>query len=300
MLVVAGETIVDFIEQSPKQFTPFLGGGPYNVARAAAKLGAETGYFCPISNDDFGQDYEKEMKILGIKMLLPRSSAPSGLAIVKKNAEGVPSYSFYREHSADRDITKELIENNMPDAECFYIGGLALTDGEDAEIWTDFMKNVTSQVFVDPNIRPSFIKNRDIYLERLTKIYSFTDILKLSDEDIEWIEPNKDPETYLREVMERYKIPFAFLTLGSKGAKLLTSTFDVFIHVPKIIVEDTVGAGDCFSAAILSQWIKAGVNTQLTEKIAHDILSYAVMAAAINCERAGANPPTHQEILDRL
>lgn len=304
MLVIAGETIVDLIEIPGRrgQFASFTGGGPYNVAKAAAKMDVDTGYLSPVSTDSFGDDFAAEMRQLNIVALSPRSVAPSGLAIVRKDETGHPSYSFYRDSAADRDIDMARIVDAMPrDARAFYVGGLAIADGNDADVWADFVGNVACPVFVDPNIRPSFIKNRKEFLLRLAKVYDAAHIVKLSDEDIQWIAPKLTPREYLVEMMDKHNIAVGLLTTGSKGAEAITKDDDIVVAAPKVETVDTVGAGDCFSAAILASLLRADVvNSVPARDVLAGMLSYAVTAAAINCMRAGANAPTHAEITREL
>ncbi len=298
MLVIAGETIVDLIEFEPRRFEAFNGGGPYNVAKAAAKMQTETGYLSPISDDIFGDGFIEEMNALNLRALSSRSRQPSGLAIVKKDQNGHPTYSFVRDKAADRDISKDKLSEVMPkNARAFYIGGLALADGDDADIWCEFVSNISCPIFVDPNVRPSFIKDRDSYIERLHKIYDVTDYVKLSDEDIEWLAPNEDPRHYIERVMNTYNIKVGFLTEGSKGAHWLTPNGSGSVNIPKIEVVDTVGAGDCFSGATLSWILREDQIENPDDTTLQNALEYAVNAAAINCTRAGANAPTHEEIL---
>ncbi|QEG22664.1 carbohydrate kinase family protein [Mariniblastus fucicola] len=305
MLVVAGETIVDLIEVSDRkgQFQAFTGGGPYNVAKGAAKMEVKTGYLSPVSTDSFGDDFVAEMEELNVIALSPRSNAPSGLAIVKKDATGHPSYSFYRERTADRDIDLQRVKAAMPSAaKAFYIGGLAIAHGQDADIWAEFLNDVACPVFVDPNIRPTFIKDRESFLQRLAKIYDASRIVKLSDEDIEWIAPEVHPHDYLVEVMDKHDVALGLLTMGAKGAHAITkSGGDVFVAAPVVETVDTVGAGDCFSAASLASLLcKNSIDSIPTNEVLAEVLNYAVTAAAINCMRSGANAPTHAEITHAL
>lgn len=298
MFVVAGETIIDMIEESPNVFTAYTGGGPYNVAKGAARMGTETGYISPISTDSFGARYLTEMQDEGIAALSPRSDWQSGIAIVQKDAAGVPSYSFFRERAADRDIGFDKIRAVLPaNARAFYIGGLALADGNDAQIWVDILAEIAVPVVVDPNVRPSFIRDREAYLTRLSAVYDAANIVKLSDEDIEWLDPNIDPRDYIQAMMSQHRISVGFLTLGAEGALVYSQEGHVFYRAPKIEVVDTVGAGDTFSAAVVSSLLRD--NAIIAPSIAQleSALGYGVNAAAINCLRAGANPPTHDEII---
>lgn len=299
MLVVAGETIVDMIarKDAPMTLDAFLGGGPYNVAKAAVKMGQATGYLSPLSEDKFGDAFISEMQSLGLDALAPRSSKASGLAIVQTDETGHPSYTFHRENAADRDITEAAIKANFPqDASTFYVGGLALADGEDADTWAKFCAVPNCPVFVDPNIRPSFITDRARFMTRLDQVYDASDIIKLSDEDIDWLAPSRDPRNYMREVMSMHNIRIGFLTHGAKGAEVYFDGEVAMVAAPSIKVQDTVGAGDCFSAASIACINRTGGLDAQSLDALKSTLQYSVAAAAINCTRAGANAPTDAEV----
>lgn len=301
MITIAGETIVDLIESRGGQFSAFTGGGPYNVARAAAKMGSEVGYISPISTDAFGAMFAAEMESLGIVPLSKKSEKNSGLAIIKKDTAGVPSYIFYREDAADRDITLDGVRAAMPSSKVFYVGGLALVSGADAEVWAEFVGELACPVFVDPNVRPSFIDNREQYLQRLARVYDAVSIVKLSDEDCAWLAPDSPPEIYLKKIMESHDIALGLLTRGAEGAEAFLKGNDKPVCTApaiKITVRDTVGAGDCFSAGILSSIVGyENLETFIAEGL-QAALNYSVAAAALVCSRDGAAAPSHDEITD--
>ncbi len=302
MLVIAGETIVDMIEGEAGQFSAFTGGGPYNVARAAARMGVPTGYLNPISRDSFGDMFDAEMRDLNITQLSPKSNGNTGLAIVQKDKNGGASYTFHREAAADRDINlpaiRVAIRAAMPKTGAFYVGGLAIASGKEAQIWADFVGEITCPVFVDPNIRPSFITDRTGFLKRLAQIYDATDIVKLSDEDCAWLSPDESPESYLQSIMKTHKIGLGFLTRGAEGATAFCHGKPA-CHAPPIpvIVRDTVGAGDCFSAGILATMLRYDGLADFAKNGLQTALDYASKAAAITCTRDGASAPSHAEII---
>ncbi|MGY0399385.1 MAG: PfkB family carbohydrate kinase [Ostreibacterium sp.] len=295
MLVVAGENIIDLINIKDNAFQAFTGGAAFNVARVAAKLGASTGYLSPLSTDNFGQLFAAEIAQYGIIELYPRSSNPSGLAVVHYVDEQ-PTYTFYRDQAADRIINSITLNTVMPVADIFYIGGLALTGEQEAPIWSSFIQQVNCPIFIDPNIRPSFIYHRKSYLNRLASVYQVAWCIKLSAEDIMWLSPKELPEDYLRRIMKTYDIKLGLITFGSAGALAIYDNCCFSVPAPVVTVMDTVGAGDCFSATILATLLESGDLNHISDEALKRALEKAIIASAITCQHKGAYVPTGCEI----
>ena len=140
-----------------------------------------------------------------MKLLATRRDEPTSLAVVSLK-DGVPSYQFYRENTAERIVTLEGLTSITPEAvQAFYVGSLALTGGEDAEAWANYYCAMQAQgVFtaLDPNIRPAFIQDRAAYISRLNRVFMQTDLLKLSDEDLEWLFPGENLDDAANKLME--------------------------------------------------------------------------------------------------
>jgi len=302
MILVGGENLIDFIESADGRFTANLGGGPYNIAKALARQGQDVGYLTPVSTDQMGDRLAAELMADGVHLLAPRSKAPTSLALVSLQ-NGQPSYQFYRQKTAERRVTTTMLNRIAPkQAKAFQLGSLALTSGKDADVWAQMYRALHKRglfTSLDPNIRPDFIKNRRKYMARLAWVLAKTDLLKLSDEDLAWLDakrPLKAAATHLRHT---YNIPLLVLTMGADGAMAFTDSGNFKIPAPKANpFKDAVGAGDTFMGTLLAQLSMSGLLNHkaliaAAEFQLRPILDMAAKAAAMNCETSGCNPPTH-------
>jgi fructokinase len=149
---------------------------------------------------------------------------------------------------------------------------------------------------IDPNVRPGFVQDRAAYTARIDRMIAASDIVKLSDEDAEWLYGAVDPQAILAK-----GVKVVLVTEGAKGATAYTARGKVTVSAPKIVVADTVGAGDTFNAGFLAALDRAGLLSkaalaELSEEALRDALSLGTRAAAVTCSRAGANPPWAHEL----
>ena len=286
-------------------FEAVPGGSPYNLAMAAGRQGVQVGYVTPISEDSNGDQLTANLLSSNVRLLGPRVSAPTSLAMV--NIEGgTPSYAFYREGTAERLVTLDkLIQNLTGEVAIFHIGSLALTGGSDASVWEEFVGKAMDKgvkVSLDPNVRPSLIAEPEVYRQRIKRLMTKVDILKLSDEDLLWLfNDSVDESSALLELRAIVNADILIVTKGSQGSAIFHGKkwHELMSH-PVEKLSDTVGAGDTFMASVLAWVIKnKKLNElallELNEK--KDLLNYAAKAAALNCEKQGCNPPWENELL---
>lgn len=309
MILVGGENLMDMIQIESRNenalFEAVPGGSPYNLAMAAGRQGVQVGYVTPISEDSNGDQLAANLLSSNVRLLGPRVSAPTSLAMV--NVEGgTPSYAFYREGTAERLITLDLLTKSLTsEVSIVHIGSLALIGGEDALVWEEFViraKENNVKVSLDPNVRPSLIAEPDLYRHRIKNLMSEVDILKLSDEDLLWLfNDSADEANALAELGAIARAEVLILTRGSKGALIWHSGkwHEMSSHpVEKLC--DTVGAGDTFMASVLAWLIKHEKLSKLALlelKAKKDLMFYAAKAASLNCEKQGCNPPFENELL---
>jgi fructokinase len=154
---------------------------------------------------------------------------------------------------------------------------------------------------IDPNIRPGFIAGKEAeYRARIERMVARADIVKLSDEDLHWLEGQGDLTALARGILAKGP-RVVFITEGANGARAVTATQDIFVAAQKVTVVDTVGAGDTFNAGVLASLHKAGALTKagvasLSDVILTEALSLGTRAAAVTVARAGANPPWANEL----
>lgn len=309
MILVGGENLMDMIQVDNHYqnvlFKAIPGGSPYNLALAAGRQGVRVGYVTPISEDSNGDQLVANLLGSNVQLLGPRVPEPTSLAMV--NIEGgTPSYAFYREGTAERLVNLEKLTKNLTDdVAIFHIGSLALTGGSDALVWEEFLGKAMDKgikVSLDPNVRPSLVGEPDVYRQRIKRLMTKVDILKLSDEDLLWLfNENTDESSALSELRAIANAELLILTRGSKGSSIWHN--DKWYAAPAYPVDklsDTVGAGDTFMASVLV-WLTKNENMKrlgaLELKEKQDLQYYAGKAASLNCKKQGCNPPWENELL---
>ena len=260
MILVGGENLMDMIQVDNQYQTALFkaipGGSPYNLALAAGRQGVRVGYVTPISEDTNGDQLVANLLDSNVQVLGPRVPEPTSLAMVRIEG-GTPSYAFYREGTAERLVTVENLTKNLTgDVAIFHIGSLALTGGSDALVWEEFLGKAMDRgvkVSLDPNVRPSLVAEPDIYRQRIKRLMTKVDILKLSDEDLLWLfNENTDESSALSELRAIANAELLILTRGAKGSSIWHN--DKWHEAPAYPVDklsDTVGAGDTFMASVL-------------------------------------------------
>ncbi len=314
MILVGGEVLIDFIQTPQADGLPVYqanpGGSPYNCAAALGLQGCDVAFMTPISTDSLGVLLHQRLVDAGVTVLSPRVPQPTTLAVVSFK-DGQPAYQFYREGTADRQIALDTLKAQTPDgAQAFQIGSLGLTSGADAEVWSAYYAWLAGRgllMSLDPNIRASFIADRTAYLKRLEGLLGLSSVVKLSDEDLEWIAdmPGASKQALIEQaeaMAQRSGAGLLVLTLGADGAIAFFAGQRITVAPqPPAQMGDTVGAGDTFMATILAELDRRaalspdGLRALSVAQIA-DSLAMAAKAAGINCGRHGCNPPSLTEL----
>ena len=311
MIAVGGENLIDLVAKNKNdggklEFIAAEGGGPFNVAIAAGRLGVDVSYLTPISTDRFGDLLSERLLQSNVTITGARVQQPTSVAVVSVNANGAPSYSFYRNGTAERQVTPKTLVAALPrETAIFHVGGLALIEGEDAEAWKQHFNTCKAKTILtslDPNVRPALVSNRDAYVNRLRQMMKNADIMKLSNEDLVWLYPGRSLEQALAECRADCNAALFILTLGADGSRGFVEAGDIHVPAAKThYITDTVGAGDTFMASILAWIIETGRNNlQSLSKTDNGSLAAslerAAKAAALNCEQRGCNPPWRDQL----
>lgn len=305
MILCAGEALIDMLPRETTggdaAFQPFAGGAVFNTAIALGRLGAPSGFFCGLSTDLFGERLVASLAESNVDASFSaRSDRPTTLAFVTLT-DGHASYAFYDENTAGRMLTpSDLPDTSNVDA--LFFGGISLVVEPCAEAYEALMLREADQkvTMIDPNIRPSFIKDEARYRNRIMRMISAADIVKVSDEDLEWLVgegPLAASAAKLRDLGPK----LVCVTEGSKGVTGYHNGGAVFISAPKVEVVDTVGAGDTFNAGLLAGLLDHDALTKealttLPEHALEAALTLGAASAAVTVSRAGANPPTRAEL----
>lgn len=313
-VATAGEALIDLIRNADGRFDPCLGGAVYNLTRALARQGVETLYLNPLSRDRFGRQLEAGLREDGVHLAVPTPvSQVTSLAVVGVNAEGHPDYSFYREGVADRATTAIDMVQACAQAQSLSVvctGALALSPDDAATYlpWLSAQRQAGRTVVIDANLRPSVMPDLDLYRRHVLSALHYADIIKVSDEDLECLNlPGANAIERARYLLRHSSAHFVALTRGGDGASLLTRHGQIFHshETEKIAVVDTVGAGDCFLAGLVTALLESTLprdwgSAEVTAKQAYDLLCNAIASASICVMRRGCVPPTRDEVRRRL
>ena len=297
---VLGEALMDCVAQPDGSLRPLMGGSPFNLARAAALRGATVGYLNPLSTDRFGVQMSEQLVRDGVQLLLPASRLPTSLAVVQVT-NGQPSYGFYREGIADRDYSVEQILSALSSTTpgILHTGSLLLVPPEHEKVIAILKgaKALGWTISVDVNLRPKLAADLAQYAQAVKAVAELADWLKASDEDLEVLGFASPSRTNAADIARHFTAAGASrvaLTFGAQGAWLQVDGAHAEQDVPSVVLTDTVGAGDTFWGNCLGDWALQAEGA--AERVA-TTLQQAMWAAAINCTRAGCQPPTYAEVL---
>lgn len=304
VIAVGGENLIDQVT-TEGVVASHPGGSPFNVAVAAGRQGAIVHYVSPISTDGWGDMLAARLDEAGVTLTGGRRYLPTTMAGVTIT-KGIPEYLFERDGTAERDVSlASLSQAIAPEVSILHTGSLTLTDGPDAAVWEDVLAaryDAGGLVSIDPNVRLSVISDFETYAARIRRVIAKAHVLKLSDEDLEGLYPDLDQDAAMADVLAQTPAALVVLTRGSQGASAWVQGVRIDVPPrPANPLVDTVGAGDTFMATLLVRlgllgYLDAGRLAQLTPATAQAILTHAALAAAINCERDGCNPPTEADL----
>lgn len=302
MILCCGEALMDLIPKTdagPAQ--ALVGGSVLNTAVALGRLGASVGLLTGLSSDEYGQQIEAHLRESHVNTgFCVRSDRPTTLAVVSF-PDGQPSYEFRDEGSALRMLTAADLPAIPDDIAAMVFGGISLIPAPVADTLAEacVTRPDTSLALLDANVRPGFIDDPDTYKSRLSRMLATAEIVKVSDEDLEWLLPDaKDPIATLLTMGPE----IVLLTRGAEGsAAYRASGLAAEADAQKVDVVDTVGAGDTFNAGFLKSLADQGLLSkdglkQADENALSQALAYGGRAAAITVSRAGANPPWANEL----
>jgi fructokinase len=300
VIVVAGEALIDLVPREAGALAgldPRRGGGPYNTAVALGRLGSPTAFCSRISSDAFGEALLGGLREAGVDVAsVQRGAEPTTLAVASIAANGSAGYSFYVEGTADRLFSAPA---QLPDgtrAVSFGTCSLVLEPG--ASAYEELMRIASARgVFtaLDPNIRSGLIPDADAYRARFKSWLPSVSLLKLSEEDAEWL--GGTPREWLASGPAAVVV-----TRGGDGLTVFTRDgAEYAVPGEPVDVVDTIGAGDTVNAALLHglaarDALSGPALAGLGADGWTELLRFAARAAAITCSRAGAEPPYAHEV----
>ena len=300
MILCCGEALIDMIVQEglPDLYKACPGGAALNSAIALARLDVPVALVAGVSLDPFGEQLVAEMQRNRVATpFLIRSGRPTTLAFAHVR-NGNARYSFFDAGSAGRMLHSEQMPEPDETVEALLFGGISLAGEPCGTAFETLLGNSadTHLVMTDPNIRPALIEDERQYRERLDRVFALSDIVKLSEEDLEWL----GSETLSK--LSETGTSLVLITRGERGAAAVAQS-GMRTDVPgqRVEVVDTVGAGDIFNAAFLSALRQTGCLSkaavrQLQQDVLINSLGFACEAAALSVTRTGADSPWNHEL----
>jgi fructokinase len=299
MIATFGEALIDMIEQPTGLFAPALGGSIANFSVAAALQGVPVTYLNALSTDRFGERFLTWMQEAGVKGLgseATRTNLPTSIAIVMTDENDKPDYAFHREQVADRALNAVQLISKLPlKLTLIHTGCLALVE-QDIDQTLAVLQHARTQgalVSVDANLRPAVAKGKN-YIASVKRALSIADCIKVSDDDARLLGVEGTAAQIAQNLFNLSNAQLIAVTLGANGASLFTRNASAFAAVPSDIeVVDTIGAGDCFWAALVCLLYRQAYLKDvklLTQTDLNHALIYATKAAAISVQRIGCQP----------
>jgi fructokinase len=294
---VCGEVLIDLIPDGTER-KAVVGGGPANTAKALSKLAITTQFIDGISTDKYGQMALSELEKDGVLLdFVQFSDKPTCLAIVSLNSKGGATYEFVIDDTATFDFSHSWLPDALDKKPLLlHIGTLVTAIEPAASVLFEWAKKVAlvAPIVFDPNIRPTVMSDRNEYVKQVERWVSISNAVKVSDDDIYWLYPGQD----LDKVTKRWLgmgPELIVVTFGDKGLAGYRDNSKISVDAKKVVVADTVGAGDTVGAILVEAIIEDGLDKLIGERLSL-MLDRAARAAAITVSRSGALPPGRDEI----
>ena len=298
-VIALGELLIDFIQngetsQGNPLFEANPGGAPCNVLAMLAGLGRKTEFIGKVGRDMFGRQLKEALEDvrIGACGLREDGKVPTTLVLVHKLDNGDRDFSFYRSPGADMMLKEEEVpEELIKGTRIFHFGTLSMTN-EPVRSATRHAIKVAKEngaiLSFDPNIREPLWKDMEDARTQMAYGLSVCDILKISDNEIQWFSGKEDYTEGIHMLQQTYQIPLILLSMGKDGSRAYYK--DMLVEVPAFLQKNTIettGAGDTFGACCLHHILKYGLDN-LTKQQLKEMLTFANAAASIITTRKGA------------
>lgn len=298
-VIALGELLIDFTMngksgQGNNLFEANPGGAPCNVLAILQKLGKKTAFIGKVGDDQFGRLLRETIEEAGINSenLLVDEEINTTLAFVHTFPDGDREFSFYRKPGADMMLKKEEIsEEAIKKAKIFHFGTLSMTheDVREATLKSvELAKKNGLLISLDPNLRPPLWSSMDLAKEQMLAAMEYCDILKISDNEIQFISGVEDYDEGIQIIRDKFDIPLVCLTMGKDGSRAYYKDLRVEVPgFPQEHVVDTTGAGDTFCGSVLNYVLEHGIE-DLSEENLREMLTFANAGASLITTKKGA------------
>jgi fructokinase len=307
VLTVIGEALVDRVrDPAAGGYRETPGGSPFNVAIGLARLGNRTSLMARLSDDRYGLLLRSTAAAEGVDLqAAPRAPERATVATATVDATGQVTYEFDMDGTADWQWTAGELRELSPGTELLHFGSIASWTppgaARIADLVRDLRANGSVLISYDPNVRPAVFGGRVRGLEMVERSVRDAHVVKASREDVEWLYPEITPADVAAR-WSRLGAKLVVVTDGAEGATAYRGT-RAPLHRPgrPVTVVDTIGAGDAFTAGLLTGLVRRRLHRNrrlegIPDGTLADIIDEAVLVSAITCEREGADPPRLGEL----
>jgi fructokinase len=311
MYLVCGEALFDFFsEEDPSgqaskvNYKAIAGGSPFNVAVGLRRLGIEAALFGGVSTDFLGRRLLQVLSDEGVNaQFLVEFAAPTTLAMVAVGANGSPQYSFRGEGCADRQLTRAHLPTLGDEVRGLHVGSFSLVVQPIGDTLLALVQRESGKrlISLDPNVRLNPQPDIQLWRDRVAELVKYADLIKVSDEDLHLLYPDQSPESVLEGWLQ-HRCQLVFLTRGGDGASVFSRQHGHWSQpAVKVVMADTVGAGDTFQAALIAWLTEQQLDSveglqHLTRKQIDAMLGFAIRAAALTCGKTGPDLPYRQQL----
>ena len=307
MFVVCGEALMDVFATGDTaagvSLDARVGGSPFNVAVGLARLGQPVAFFSAVSRGFLGERLMRALAAEGVDTsAVRRNDAPTTLGLVGLDVDGVPSYAFYGEGCADRQLTPDALDELPRGVRAIHLGSYATVVEPIGSTLRALVERGHERTLIayDPNIRLNVEPDLARWRDMLEWMLPRTHLLKISEEDLQLLLPDTRPEDFAAIAL-RHGVALVVVTRGAEGAVAWTPRVHAGVPTVQVELVDTVGAGDTFQAALLT-WLDE--HDRLSVPALHALsvaelesaLGFAARAAAVTCSRRGADMPRRHEL----
>lgn len=303
MIVCCGEALIDMIPvggpEGVTSFGAYAGGAVFNTAIALGRLERPVQLLSGVSKDLFGQQLQEALagSQVGTELLV-RGDRPTTLAFVTLT-NGHAKYAFYDENTAGRMMSEADLPPIPEDVQAMFFGGISLACEPGADAYAVLLERECTNraIVMDPNIRAGFAPDETRYRSRLMSMMARADLVKVSDEDLDWIVRGDGNVPEKARALQATGPAVVLVTKGSEGAiGFLPSGDVVSVSAPSVEVADTVGAGDTFNAGVMAKLDELGKLGKselrnIASSTLEEALAFGAQVAAVTVTRSGANPP---------
>ncbi|MBQ1109411.1 MULTISPECIES: carbohydrate kinase [Streptomyces] len=301
-LLVVGECVADIVRLPAQAARVHPGGSPANVAYGLARLGHRAVLLTQLGPDGNGRLIREHLASGGVDVRTDGSTAPTPSAAVTLDGAGQASYAF--------DVSWTLAPVAVEPAPVHvHTGSIGAVVEPGSTTVLDIVRaaRATATVSYDPNVRPALMGDHAAAVRRVEECVGLSDLVKASDEDLEWLYPGEEPERVAARWLGRGPA-VVLVTRGGAGALAVLPGGRITVRAPAVDVVDTVGAGDAFMSGTLHALaahglLGPGARDRLhavDRDTARDVLRHAVASAAVTVSRSGANPPGADELREAL